>query len=112
MKLFARNRFLKLSGLSAAALVLDPSLLFGKTENKITVGLCGYLEKSPFAKEAGCDYIEEGTAKILMPTKGDDEFNKVFDKLPAQPLKIICFYDFIPGELKSVCDHAQHENII
>jgi sugar phosphate isomerase/epimerase len=112
MNKITRNRFLKLSGLSAAAITLDPTLPFGKAKSKISIGLCGYLEKSALAKESGCEYIEAGTAKVLMPLKSDEEFNKTFGSVSSEPLKVRCFNVFIPGELKSVGENAQHEKII
>lgn len=107
-----RNKFLKLGGLSAAALALDPTLTFAKSKSKITIGLCGYLEKSEFAKGAGCEYIEAGTAKVLMPLKPDEEFSQTFESVSSESLKVKCFNVFIPGELKSVGENAQHEKII
>ncbi len=111
MNKITRNHFLRLSGLSTAALAIDPSVAFAKAKGKIAIGLCGYLEKSAFAKSAGCEYIEAGTAKTLMPSKPEEEFNQVFQKLSDEVLKVKCFNVFIPGELKSVGENAQHEKI-
>ena len=112
MNKITRNQFLKAAGLSAAAMALDPSFAFGKSKSKISIGLCGYIEKSSFAKEAGCQYIEAGTAKTLMPLKPEDEFSQALEKIFTEALKVKCFNVFIPGELKSVGENAQHEKII
>jgi sugar phosphate isomerase/epimerase len=113
MTKLSRNSFLKMSSLAAAAVSLPALPLLGDENKKsISIGLCGSSEKSELVKNAGCEYIEEGTAKILMPAKPEGEFLQVQEKLSSQPLKIKCFNVFIPGELKSVGEQAQHENII
>jgi len=109
-----RKKFLKVTGLSVASASL-PSFSFydSKTKKTLTIGLCGSWDKSDLAKQAGCSYIEEGVAKLLMPHKPDAEFKKLFDTLAAtQPLHVECFNVFLPKELKSVGDQANHEGIV
>src|SRR5882762_8565703 len=105
-----RKKFLKVAGLSLVAASL-PSFSFvdSKTKKTLTIGLCGSWDKSSLAKQTGCSYIEEGVAKILMPDKPDADFKNQFDTLAAtQPLHVECFNVFLPKELKSVGDQANH----
>ncbi len=113
MNTLTRKQFLKVSSLSAAALALTSASPFETTDKaRLQIGLCGFADKSIFAKQAGCEYLEGATAKILMPSKPEEEFNQMLNTLASEPLKVKCFNVFIPGELKSVGDHAQHEAIV
>jgi sugar phosphate isomerase/epimerase len=113
MTTLTRKQFIKISSLSAAAITLTSLSSFeSKPKAGLQIGLCGFLEKSEFAKKAGCEYLEGGTAKILMPAKPEQEFLQTFNTLSAQSLQVKCFNVFIPGELKSVGDHAQHDEIV
>src|SRR6185369_3651639 len=109
-----RKEFLKSTGFSLAAVSL-PSFSFDEAKEKksLTIGLCGNWDKSSLAKQAGCSYIESGVANLLMPDKSDSEFKSQYDTLAAtQPLKVECFNVFIPKELKSVGEQANHEGIV
>src|SRR6478609_5546905 len=109
-----RKEFLKSTGFSLAAVSL-PSFSFNESkENDVpAIGLCGSWDKSPLAKQAGCSYIESGVANLLMPDKTDAEFKNQFDALAAtQLLPVECFNVFIPKELKSVGDQANHKGIV
>ena len=102
------------TGFSLAAVSL-PSFSYDDSKEKkiLTIGLCGTWDKSSSAKQAGCSYIESGVANLLMPDKSDSEFKNLYDTLAAtQPLKVECFNVFIPKELKSVGDQANHEGIV
>jgi sugar phosphate isomerase/epimerase len=109
-----RKEFLKATGFSLAITTLS-SFSFDESKNKkiLTIGLCGSWSNAALAKQAGCSYIEAGVANLLMPDKSDTDFKNQFDTLEAtQPLKVECFNVFIPKELKSVGDQANHEGII
>ena len=109
-----RNKFLKITSHSLAAASLS-SFSFDEPKNKkpLTIGLCGSWDKSSLAKQSGCFYMEEGVAKLLMPDKSDAEFKNQFNTLAAtQPLHVECFNVFLPKELKSVGDQANHEGIV
>lgn len=114
MKSISRNRFLKITGYSTAAAALSQFSTFTHSKNKdvLTIGLCGGSDKSELAKEAGCLYIEAGVAKILMPNQPEADFKQKLESLSNQVLPIKCFNVFLPGELKAVGDHADHEGII
>ena len=110
----SRKKFLKTTSVSLVAACL-PSFSFGesKKKNALTIGLCGSWTNSALAKQAGCSYIEAGVANLLMPDKTDSEFKKQFDSLAAtQPLRVACLNVFLPKELKSVGDRADHEAIV
>jgi len=114
MSTISRKTFLKATSLSLVAATL-PSFSFDESKEKksLTIGLCGTWDKSILAKQAGCSYIESGVANLLMPDKPDSEFKNQFDTLAAtQPLRVECFNVFIPKELKSVVDQANHEGIV
>ncbi len=110
----SRKKFLKTTAFSLAAASL-PSFSFNdsKVKEELIIGLCGSWSNAALAKQAGCSYIEAGVANLLMPDKTDSEFKNQFDTLAArQPLKVECFNVFIPKELKSVGDQANHEGIV
>lgn len=108
-----RKQFLKTTGLSLAAIAL-PSLSIKSFKEKeaLTIGLCGPGTHGELAKMAGCSYLEEGVAKILMPTHSDAEFEKQFEMMAHQALPTPCLNVFLPRELKAVGDQANHEGII
>ncbi len=109
-----RKRFLKTSlAIAGVGLGGFSSFVSSRGKNIPAIGLCGSWESSAMAQQAGCSYIEEGVAKILMPTKSDSEFRKQFELLSStQPLKVRSFIVFIPGEMPLVGDHANHEEVI
>jgi sugar phosphate isomerase/epimerase len=110
--MLTRKEFLRISGFSflSSTLTAFPHLTSKET---LSVGLCGSWDRSTMAKQAGCTYIEAGVANLLMPDKADIEFRNRFDTLNAtQPLRVECFNSFLPRELKSVGEHANHEGII
>ena len=112
--MLTRKQFLKVSGLSLVASTL-PSFSYEVQKNKatLTIGLCGSWNNGVLAKQAGCSYLEAGVANLLMPDKPDTEFKKQFE-MPSgsQPLRVECFNVFLPKELKSVGDQANHEGIV
>src|SRR5258708_13281813 len=113
MRLVSRNHFIKIGGLSVAALALPSISFFDETKKDfLKIGLCGDSKKSALAKKAGCSYIEEAVAKILMPDKTDAEFRQQLEDLSHQPLQTECFNIFLPRELKAVGDHTKHEEIV
>ncbi len=109
----SRKKFLKVSTFSITGAMLTSFSPINESENEIIkIGLCGPWENSTMAKKAGCAYIEEGVAKILMPNKSDQEFNQHFEKLSSQPLPIESFNVFLPGEMHVVGENADHQTII
>jgi sugar phosphate isomerase/epimerase len=114
-QLISRRKFLKVSACSISGAMLSsfsPALAPDPTYT-ISIGLCGPWENSALAKQAGCTYIEEGVAKILMPDKPDLEFNRQYDRLSStQALPIQSFNVFLPGEMHVVGDNAGHETIV
>jgi sugar phosphate isomerase/epimerase len=113
-KAITRRQFLNTASLTAGVL---PSFVYGlmeeKENGKPAIGLCGAWTNAELAKNAGCAYIEAGVSKVLMPGNSDAEFKKQFEALSLhQPLQAECFSVFLPRELKSVGDQANHEGII
>lgn len=114
-KEITRRQFLTASGLSLTLIIGLPSFSTESLKEKQTlrIGLCGAWGKAELAKQAGCSYIEEGVAKILMPHNSDAEFRTQLEVLSSvQPLQPECFNVFLPRELKSVGDQANHEGIL
>ena len=109
-----RKQFLKSGGLSLAAATL-PSFAVESLKEKgsLIIGLCSAWANSELARQAGCSYMEESVAKILMPDNSEAEFKKQFEALSLhQPLRAECFNVFLPRELKSVGDQANQEGIL
>ncbi len=109
-----RKKFLQSSAalFSGAVLSSFPSLSEVGHNNNIAIGFCGPWENSQVAKQAGCTYLEEGVARIAMPYKPEQEFNQQLEKLSSQPLPIECFNLFLPAELPTVGDFANHEVVV
>jgi sugar phosphate isomerase/epimerase len=113
-RVLTRYQFIKISGLSLLSSTMAFRSYSGQNQKRnLRIGLCGSWDKGVLAKESGCSYIEAGVASLLMPDKSDAEFRKKFEALKAtQPLRVECFNSFLPKELKSVGDDANHEGII
>src|SRR5712672_3678629 len=109
-----RKQFLQSTGLSLAAATLPSfSVESLKEKGSLTIGLCGAWANSELARQAGCSYMEESVAKILMPEHSDAGFKQQFEALSLhQPLRVECFNVFLPRELKSVGDQANQEGIL
>jgi len=114
VQFISRKKFLKLSAISISGTLLSSfdSITESGNESAIKIGLCGPWESSDVAKKAGCTYIEEGVAKILMPGKSDQEFNQQFEKFSSQPLPVESFNVFLPGEMCVVGENADHQTIM
>jgi sugar phosphate isomerase/epimerase len=111
--LITRKKFIKATSLSLIAASIPFFSFEPKSIKTLNIGLCSGSDKSCLAKQSGCSYIEEGVAKILMPSKTDLEFQNQFQTLSTNlQLPIECFNVFLPAELKSVGDQANHEGIL
>jgi sugar phosphate isomerase/epimerase len=109
-----RNKFVKTTGLALASTAFPLFHLESSLKKEgLRIGLCGTVENSLLAKQAGCLYLEEGVAKILMPDKPDAEFNEQFKSIStAKTLPIECFNLFLPAGLKTVGNEVNLDGIL
>ncbi len=63
-------------------------------------------------QQYGYRYVEESVSRFLMPTKSEEEFNKLLEEAANSPLPVKACNGFIPGNLKSVGAEALHEEIL
>ena len=75
------------------------------------IGICTSVANAGIAKNAGCDYIEEGVRSFLVPDRPDAEFQAKLDLLKGSPLPIRACNGFLPETLKSVGPEARHDEI-
>ncbi|MGI6573030.1 MAG: sugar phosphate isomerase/epimerase family protein [Fermentimonas sp.] len=84
-----------------------------KSEFKsVQIGICTNFSNGGKMQQYGYTYIEEGVSRFLMPTKSDEEFDKLLEEGANLPLPVKACNSFIPGNLKSVGPDAVHEEIL
>lgn len=84
-----------------------------KTNNFLSkIGICTDLSKAEMLATQGYSYIEEGVSRFLVPTKSEEEFNKLLEEAVNSPIPVKACNNFIPGNLKSVGPDAVHEEIL
>lgn len=70
---------------------------------KITeIGICTSFTNGEIMRDAGYSYVEEGVSNFLVPTKSDEEFEKILEKTANYPLRVVVCNGFIPAKSKCV----------
>lgn len=85
------------------------------TRNELTstqIGICTNLSNGEKMQVSGYTYIEEGVSRFLVPTKSEDEFDKLLEEAANSPLPVKACNSFIPGNLKSVGSDPVHQEIL
>ncbi|MCG6188287.1 sugar phosphate isomerase/epimerase family protein [Maribellus maritimus] len=86
-----------------------------KSDNNILlqdVGICTDFNNATILSASGCTYIEESVGRFLIPSKSEEEFDKILEKAKESELSVMAFNSFIPGNLKSVGPEAVHSQIL
>ncbi len=78
----------------------------------IQIGICTNFSNGEKMQQYGYKYIEESVSRLLIPTKSEEEFNKLLEEAANSPLPVKACNGFIPGNLKSVGPDAIHEEIL
>ncbi len=76
------------------------------------IGVCTSISNAEILAQHGYTYIEESVGSFLMPTKSEEEFNHILQKLNVLPIPVKACNSFIPGNLKSVGPDAVHAEIL
>ena len=84
-----------------------------KSELKpIRIGICTNLANGEKMRRHGYAYVEEGVSRFLVPTRPEEEFEKIRDESANSPLPVKVCNSFIPGNLKSVGNEIHHQDIL
>lgn len=78
----------------------------------IAFGVCGGKDKGAMIKAAGGDYVEESVQNLLIPEKGDADFEPRIAAIAAAALPVKACNSFLPGSLPSVGEKAAHDAIL
>ncbi|MDD4697714.1 MAG: sugar phosphate isomerase/epimerase [Fermentimonas sp.] len=76
------------------------------------IGICTTYTNGEIMKNAGYSYVEEGVSGFLVPTKNNDEFEKILAKTTNCPLPIAICNGFIPADLKCVGPNVEQLQIL
>jgi len=113
-----RRSFIKTASLAAAGLSVWNKNLFASTDSvtgkkwNLTLGVCTSIDNNNYLKSLGYSYIEEGVGRYLKPAEDDKMFQEQYIKYTASQLPILACNSFIPGNLKSVGEETNHEEIL
>jgi sugar phosphate isomerase/epimerase len=117
MESLSRRSFFKTSAASGIGLFLGTRGAFTfqtpSSRSFLTgIGICGSLEDAATIRAAGCDYIEEGVRRLLLPDGPEDQFDAKLAELNNAALPVAACNGFIPGTLKAAGPEANHEAIL
>ncbi len=123
MTTFSRRSFLKQT-FSLGAGVLGASLLCEtgyagvlpappRRKNMTPLmGVCTGLNNREIAEKAGCEFIEEGVSRFLVPDKTEAEFEVLLRKLSENKLKVLSCNGFIPSTLRLTGPELNHKEAL
>lgn len=78
----------------------------------IAFGVCTGKDKGAMLKTAGGEYIEDSVQGLLIPEKGDADFEPRIAAIAAAALPVKACNSFLPGSLPSVGEKAAHDAIL
>jgi len=76
------------------------------------IGVCTSYTNADVLAKAGYSFIEEDVQSFLVPTKSEEDFEKILQDAKNAVLPIKSFIIFLPGNLKSVGPDAVHSEIL
>lgn len=110
------NSLLKNSGIVSAILIFCViSFSFNqvvKPDPQPEIGVCTSYANADVLATAGYSFIEENVQSFLVPTKSEEEFERILEESKKAALPIKSFIIFLPGNLKSVGPDAVHSEIL
>ncbi len=113
-----RRTFIKTASLAAAGFSVWNNNLFASTDSvtgkdwDLTLGVCTSIDNNNYLKSLGYEYIEESVGRYLKPAEDDEMFQEQYIKYTGSQLPILACNSFIPGNLKSVGEQTNHEEIL
>ncbi len=112
----SRFRTLAVSGFAVLTLVLcrgapEPDSKI-PSEFDPSIGVCTPIGDAAILKMSGCDYVEEGVRRFLVPDRPEEEFEILFAALGKSSLPLLACNGFLPETLKSVGPEVSHDEII
>lgn len=96
--------------LIATALLSCASLK--KEAQRIQIGICTNYGNGQSMQPYGYSFVEEEVGRFLVPSKTEEEFNKLWKDATGSALPIKACNIFIPGSLKSVGPNPVHSRIL
>lgn len=119
MTTFSRRSFLKQTfalgaGVVGVSLLCEEGLagtlsaLPRRKSIRPLMGVCTGLNNREIAEKAGCEFIEEGVSRFLVPDKTEAEFEVLLGKLSENKLKVLSCNGFIPATLRLTGAEVNH----
>lgn len=123
MTTFSRRSFLKQTfalgaGVVGVSLLCEEGLagtlsaLPRRKSTRPLMGVCTGLNNREIAEKAGCEFIEEGVSRFLVPDKTEAEFDALLGKLSENKLKVLSCNGFIPATLRLTGPELNHKEAL
>ncbi len=123
MTTFSRRSFLKQTfalgaGVVGASLLCEEgfagalSALPRPKSARPLMGVCTGLNNREIAEKAGCEFIEEGVSRFLVPDKPEADFEALLGKLSENRLKVLSCNGFIPATLRLTGSEVNHSEAL
>lgn len=117
MERLSRRVFLQASAASGIGLLFGRRAAFPFQTRSVSsslsgIGICASLSDAAALKSAGCDFIEEGVRRLLIPDGPQGAFEAKLAELKTIAIPVPACNGFIPGTLKAVGPEANHAGII
>jgi sugar phosphate isomerase/epimerase len=117
MERLSRRSFLKSSAASGIGLVFGGRTSFPFQPQSASsflsgIGICASISDAGALKSAGCDFIEEGVRRLLLPDGPEEQFETKLAELKSIAFPVPACNGFVPGTLKAVGPEANHAEIL